>query len=426
VLDHPHSRDLARMSAVLDQLDPDVWTPVCSDLHGDACEDCGRRGLAAEQVLRIAVLKQLTGMSFDRLAFALADSMTYRGFCRLDPSMTPKRSTLADNVKRLSPETLERIHCAIVSVGRELGVEDGERVGIDSTAIEANVHHPTDSSLLYDCARKLTALVRKASEVVSLRFSNHLKRAKRRALAIANAKSMRDRRPLYRDLLDIVGWCTDYAKAAVMALRNDGRELWLADRLEHFIELTLKVHAQTVTRVFEGQTVPVSDKVLSIFEPHTDLIIKDNRGEVYGHKAFLTVSSSGLVLDLAIPRGNPADVTLAEPLVKALRDKHGITPTEAAFDGGFCSHANLSDIKQRGVEAVAFTSPRGLSVEQMTGTKERFRVLRNFRASIEGTIGWLKNVFGLRRCIFRGFASFQCYAWASVLALNLLVIARHS
>jgi IS5 family transposase len=62
----------------------------------------------------------------------------------------------------------------------------------------------------------------------------------------------------------------------------------------------------------------------------------------------------------------------------------------------------------------------------MTGTQQRFESLRRFRASIEGVIGWLKSVFGLRRCTWRGFYSFQSYCWASVLSLNLLLIARLS
>jgi IS5 family transposase len=230
-------------------------------------------------------------------------------------------------------------------------------------------------------------------------------------------------------LLKVTGFCLEYANDAVVVLkRHRGvssiKAYCYAVALEHFIDLVTKVCSQTFRRVFVGESVAPAEKIVSIFEPHTDIIIKDRRGTKYGHKVFLTVGTSGLVLDFKVLRGNPNDVTQAEPMIAALEDKHELTPTEAAFDGGFCSHANLETIKNLGVEAVAFTSPRGLSAEQMTGTKKRFDVLRRFRARIEGTIGWLKNALGLRRCTWRGFASFQSYSWASVLSLNLLVIAR--
>jgi len=430
-IDHSHARDLAGMSRVLDELPIEVFTSVEQDLCGPARSNIGRRGLAAEQVVRMLVLKQTVGVSFSQLSFALADSMSYRGFCRLGPGDgAPSKSTLQQNIKRLSAETLQTIHRAVVRVGIEGGVDDGRRVSADSTAIESNIHSPTDSSLLWDCVRRLTGLLRDASKLAPVEFCDHRRRAKRRALEIGNAKSMKARVPLYRDLLKIASRCLEYGRNALLVLAQHGAAsprqcARLTAALSHYVDVSMKVCSQTWRRVFEGETVRPDDKVVSIFEPHTDVIIKDNREPVYGHKAFLTVGRSGMVFDLMVARGNPNDATLAVSLIERLSREHGVTPTEAAFDGGFCSHANLEAIQALGVEAVAFTSPRGLTVEQMTGTHKRFRLLRRFRSAIEGTIGWLKDVFGLRRCVVEGFDSFRSYAWASVLALNLLVIARH-
>jgi len=431
LFDHAHAHDLAAMSTVLDELPNEVLALVQQDLCAAADPDVGRRGLAAEQVVRIAVLKQLTTMSYDRLSFALEDSMSYRGFCRLGPGDgAPSKSTLQQNVKRLSAETLQAIHRAVVRVGFESGVDDGHRVSADSTAIESNIHSPTDSSLLWDCVRRLTGLLRNAAKLVPVEFRDHRRRAKRRALEISNAKSMKQRMPLYRELLKVTSWCLDYARDALSMLAQHGAHspqkcARLTAALSQYIDVSAKVCSQTWRRVFGGEIVRAEDKIVSICEPHADVIIKDNREPIYGHKAFVTVGKSGMVFDLVVPRGNPNDATLAVELIKRLLHEHGVTPTEAAFDGGFCSHDNLKAIKARGVEAVAFTSPRGLTVEQMTGTRRRFNLLRRFRSAIEGTIGWLKDVFGLRRCNVEGFDSFRAYAWASVLTLNLLVIARH-
>ena len=417
------------MSQVLDQLPEQLVCGLGEDIRQQgACSERGRSGLAAEQVLRAFILKQLTGMSFAQLAFALEDSQTYRAFCRMSAGQrTPKKSTLQENIKRIKPERLEAIHRSLVDQGLESGVETGKRVVADATAIESHIHHPTDSALLWDCVNRLTTLLKRSVKVVPLDFSNHRKRAKRRVLGIAMAKSMKARTPLYKDLLQVVGYCLNYANNAVVELRRLEKSMAaqrLADELEHFIGLTNRVIDQTFRRVFLGETVAASEKLVSIFEEHTDVIVKDNREPIYGHKAFLTVGSSGLVMDLQLPRGNPSDVTFAKPLVEALHSHHRIIPEEVAFDGGFCSHENLEAIQAHGVGAVAFTSPRGLSPEKMAGTKKRFQALRRFRASVEGTIGWLKNVFGFRRCALRSFPSFVASAWVSVIAHNALLLAR--
>lgn len=418
------------MDELLSALPDEVFAAAESDLCQGARRDRGRRGMSAEQALRALVLKQLTGMSYEQLSFALDDSASYRAFCRLAPGdRAPKKSTLQGNIKKLGRLTLQSAHRAIVQLGIDRGVEDGRRVTVDSTSVESHIHHPTDSSLLLDCVEKLTSLLWKGAEIVTLRFSDHRKRAKRRALEIAVAKSMEKRVPLYKDLLRVLGFCLEYGRDAMTVLKrrrgfSAGRARALATTLEHYLVLATKVASQTFRRVIAGESVPASEKVVSIHEPHTDVIVKDNRGTVYGHKAFLTVGSSGLILDLVVPQGNPNDVTYTQPTIDALNEAHGIVPEEAAFDGGFCSHANLQELKKRGVKAVAFTAPRGLTIEQMTGSRQLFEQLRAFRACSEGTIGWLKAVFGLRRCRWRGFDSFRSYAWASVLSHNLLLISR--
>ena len=97
-----------------------------------------------------------------------------------------------------------------------------------------------------------------------------------------------------------------------------------------------------------------------------------------------------------------------------------------ALDGGFVSRDNLVRLKELGVRDVAFSKGRGLTVEEMATSPRVYRALRNFRAGIEATISWLKRSLGLRRCDWRSFPSFKTYVWSSVLAANLLVIARSS
>jgi len=198
-----------------------------------------------------------------------------------------------------------------------------------------------------------------------------------------------------------------------------------AQELEQYVYLANKVISQTERRVFHEEKVPAKQKVLSIFEPHTAIIIKDRREKNYGHKITLTGGTSGLLTDLVIEQGNPADSTLAVRMIERQKHIYGRLPRQAAFDGGFASKANLADIKNLGLTDVSFHKKRGLKVADMVKSTWVFRRLRNFRAGIEGMISFLKRAFGLRRCTWRGFPSFNAYAWASVVTANLLMIARH-
>jgi IS5 family transposase len=140
----------------------------------------------------------------------------------------------------------------------------------------------------------------------------------------------------------------------------------------------------------------------------------------------LTSGASGLVTDAVVEQGNPADASLAVRMVQRQKDLYGKPPRQVCFDGGFASRANLADIKALGVADVAFHKRCRLEIEDMVKSTWVYRRLRAFRAGIEGVISFLKRGFGLGRCLWRGFRSFQAYVQASVLACNLLTVARHA
>ena len=437
-IDPDHARELAAVSVLLEQM-PEAVKLIHEDLawRGKKRVDPtkGRHGMAAEQVLRAVVLKQMSGFSYKLLAFHLADSATYRTFCRLGfDRQPPKRATLQKNIKRLKPETLATINGMLVHQAEALGVEDGQKVRTDSTVVESNIHYPNDSTLLWDSVRVLARLMRRAQEDFGIRFTNHTRRAKRRMLNIDRAKSRKARGQLYRDLVKVTKKTVGQAESVLNALAEVvpgsiaqmAQVEALSSDLRHYVDLAGRVIWQTERRVFDNEKVPASEKLVSIFEEHTDVIIKDNRQTLYGHKLFLTSGTSGLVTDAVLEPGNPADSKLAVNMVQRQGDLYGRVPRQACFDGGFASRANLADIKALGVEDVAFHKRCRLEVSDMVKSSWVYRQLCAFRAGIEGVISFLKRGFGLRRCLWRGFQSFQAYVQASVLACNLLTVARHA
>ena len=431
---HDHADELKTISGILDD-EPEILELVLADLvDGGILDDDGREGMTAEQVLRSLVVKQMNGFSYDELAFHLADSRSYRSFCRFGfEAKMPSKSTLQRNIKKLKPETLEAVNRALVGRAVREKIERGRKVRFDCTVVETDIHEPSDSWLLWDCVRVLVRLMKQASQLAQCRFTDHSRRAKRRAMAIQNAKKESERVKLYKDLLGVAGRTVGYARQVSVTVRKDGGSdlkqialaIHVANQLDHFVSLAQRVISQTQRRVLHGEQVPAQDKVLSIFEPHTDIIIKDRRDTLYGHKVCLSAGASGMVLDCVVEKGNPADSTLAVPLVKRQKVLFGRVPRQATFDGGFASRNNLVEIKRLGVNDVVFSKGRSLEVTDMVKSVWVFRQLRKFRAGIEGIISFLKRCFGLDRCTWSGLRSFRAYAWGAIISANLLVMARH-
>jgi len=432
--DHVRARELAMMSAILDAL-PRAVALVHRDLvNGSRRTDTGREAMTAEQVLRAMIAKQRFGCSYEELAFLLADSSSVRAFCRVPLSASPPtRSTLQRNIKRVTATTWEQINSLVIADALTKKIETGRTIRSDCTVVETNIHEPSDSSLLWDCVRVLVRLMTKAKAKFATSFNSRRRRAKRRAIGILNAKSKAQRTALYRDLLKVTAETMAQAQSVLAQLRDvvctDIAGMALIQSIEQGIKATLehttRVVDQTERRVLRGESVPATEKIVSIFEPHTDIIIKDRRDTFYGHKICLTSGASGLVIDVVVEEGNPSDSTLACRTVARATSVLGRVPKQACFDGGFSSKANVADIKAMGVSDVAFSKHVGLEVTEMAKSPWVFRKLRNFRAGIEAGISFLKRTFHLDRCNWSGVDSFGAYVWGSVLSCNVLVLARH-
>jgi IS5 family transposase len=441
-LDLDHARELQTMSRLLDD-HPKIAELVLQDLRaasGSAQATRGAGGLSAEQVLRILVVKQMNGFSYRALAFHLADSRSYRTFCRLGiTDKVPTKSALNANLKSLQPATLEAINGVLLGAAQEAKVETGRTVRTDCTVVESNIHEPSDSELLWDCVRVLTRLLQQAREILGpeqAAFGNRTRRAKRRRQEIAHAKSPEQRQRAYRDLLTVTAEVYEHGSAVsellvdaqvqsrlgpMEALAAQG----IAGRFKHFLPLTQRVMDQTSRRVLEGQSVAAEEKLVSIFEEHTDIICKDRRKTFYGHKICLSSGASSMILDCKVLEGNPADSTLAKTMADRQVKIFSRPPRQIVFDGGFASKVNLSDIKGLGVKDVAFSKGPGLTIGEMVKSSWVYKRLRDFRAGIEGNISFLKRIFGLDRCCWKSWSSFQSYVWGSILSFNLLVLARH-
>jgi len=423
-------KQLEKISDILSE-NKQVLNNIFIDIAADKDHTVGRNGLNADQVLRCAVLKMLMNFTYERLEFHLSDSQSMRAFVKLDYNQNPSKSSLQANIKSISEDTWEKVNKALVKYSLDTKIETGNMTRTDATAVDTNIHKPSDSTLLQDGIRVITRIFQKTKELCpELKFSDHNRAAKKRVLNIMHAKDKK-REKAYKRLLGLarnVVHYSDQAHAQLGAYNDPDFEKkllaeHLKEQLEYNLEMLHKVMDQTRRRVLNKENVPAGEKLISFFEPHSDIIVKDRRDTHFGHKVYLTTGKSGLILDCMMPRGNPNDSSLVGEIVDRQKQTLEKTPRQISMDGGFASPNSLNKAKEAGVKDVCFAKKRNLNILDMVKSSYVYKKLRNFRAGIEAIISTMKRAFGLDRCTWRDWEGFKQYVWSSVVAFNLQIMA---
>ena len=292
----------AQLRALSNRLDrhPEILHLVADDLIDASVARVGRTGLTVESVFRCMLLKQLLRISYEQLAFHLSDSMTYRTFARLPATAMPGRSGLQSTIRRIRPETLKKVHEALSANWLKEGILSMEKIRIDSTVVASNIAPPSDSQLLNDSVRVLSRLLIKSKDItgVKIRFTDQRKPSNSLAFQIFNAKKP-GKEVLYPKLLKIVRLVLKQVDRGLEAVEVNARDtgkkkLWVS-QVEQYKDLALKVINQTERRVIQAESVHSSEKVVSLFESHTDIIVKGFRDVQYGHKINLSRERGGLI-----------------------------------------------------------------------------------------------------------------------------------
>ncbi len=427
--EHEFGKQLKRLSDLLDERASIVLPLIESDLIGRSVKNVGRCGLSVESVFRCMVLKQQLQISYDDLAFHLSDSMSYRTFARIVDGVSPKKSSLQNTIRRIKPETLEKVFQALSSEYFENSLVSLEKIRIDSTVVKSNIATPSDSQLLNDGVRVLSRLLTQSRDMtdVKIRFTDQRKAAKSLSFRIFNAKKA-EKEALYPKLLHIVSVVLKQVERGLLQVKLEGtvcesQKQWL-DQVEHYRALLLKVVDQTQRRIFQGETVSASEKIVSLFEEHTDVIVKGLRDVEYGHKINLSSDGKGFITYLAVEEGNPCDADRFTSIIHGHRSTFGEAPTSTVGDGCYASLGNVHKARELGVSRVVFSKKRGLGYREMGVKEKTFKRLRDFRAGVEGNISELKRAFGLSKARWKGYDGFKAFVWSSVITYNLVRLAR--
>jgi len=405
----------------------------------------GRRGVPAETVLRLLVLKHVRNWSYDVLEREVRANLVYRDFTRVGGGKAPDAKTMGRWGLALGPEVLKQIHERMVRIAQDHGVTAGRRMRVDTTVVETNIHHPTDSTLLGDGVRVLTRIMKKIRNIAGTagtKLRDRTRSVKLRLLEIGRVA--RSKGPVrqdrlmqhYRRLLDATSRMVGQAKRfseeiaqGVKRSRSFSKQLALKGlrrQLDDMMPRVKQVMKQTRARIFQGNTRS-EDKLLSLFEPSTEVIRKGKAGKPneFGKMVKLQEAENQIVVDYEVYARRPNDSDILVAAIDAHRALLGRTPRLVAADAAFYSNKNEAAAKAKGVKRVCIPNRSSKSAERKREQKKRwFRNGQKWRTGCEGRISVVKRRHGLDRCRYKGFVGMQRWVGLGIIADNIVNIGR--
>ena len=402
----------------------------------------GRNSTPVEVILRMLVVKRLYGTSYEETERQVSDSLRLRQFCRVYLNAVPDDTTLIRWANLIQPKTLEKFNQRIVQLAIERKVTGGRKMRTDGTVVESNIHPPSDGRLLADSVRVLArsvargqSILNAAQQKVQEEFEDFTQTAKGLARQIGETlRSQKEAaqaagRQQYEKLLAITCQTIDWAVQTQQQLQKQSQQKakQLAETLNTFIPRARQVIDQATRRVLKGEQVPATEKIVSIFEEHTDIIRrgKEAKPVEYGHKLWLNEVEGGIVSHYRILDGNPSDEQQWKPSLKAHIQTFQHPPIQASADRGLSSDPNETLAHDLGVRYVVIPK-RGYRSKACLKHEHKawFVKGRHWHAGVEGRISVLKRAHGLGRCLNHGETGFQGWVGWGVIAGNLAVLGR--
>ena len=403
----------------------------------------GRPGMPLWTAFVCGVVRLDLNIDYDRLLELLNQHMTIRellGHGEFDRSLYHFQ-TLKDNVRLFTPELLDEINQLIVSAGHDLvKKKDGEalRGRCDSFVVETDVHFPTDINLLFDAMRKVITLTAQWCERLDLsdwrqhRYNvRHVKRLMRTAQNRKRSKAKSEEQKAksaalivaaHQDYLGIAERYLTKAQATLdmFAQRGYTNELDVVARLEieGFMQHALRQIDQTRRRAIHGERIPHAEKIVSIFEPHTEWINKGKAGVPVelGVKVCILEDQHQFILHHQVMEKTTDDQVTVSMVTEAKKRFPDLNA--CSFDKGFHSPDNQSELQEH-LEFVAL--PRKGKLSQQAREREEseeFIKARRAHSAVESAINALE-VHGLDMCPDHGINGFKRYVALAVVARNI-------
>lgn len=399
----------------------------------------GRPSTPVEVILRLLVVKRLYRWSYEEVEHFVSDSLVLRQFCRVYLEKVPDDTTLLRWANVIEPATLEALNERVVALARGLKVTRGRKLRLDSTVVETTIHHPSDSSLLADGVRVLSRLLRRAKRALGATaarlgpaaFRTRTRSARRLIQSLHRLGRRKGGAALpavqqaYARLIAVARKTRGQAMrvCSILRTRRAAAARHLREQLETVLPRLERALLQTERRILRGETVPAGAKIVSLFEPHTQIIVRHKAGKPveFGRKLWLEEVEGGIVSGWKLLTTPGPDGPHLMPSLAAHRQRFGRMPRLVAADRGVFSPSNLTQAQALGVQRVAIPAT-GRSHPSERGQTERQRWFRRgfrFRAGIEGRISVLQRAYGLDRCRDHGEAGMGRWIGWGIVTANL-------
>jgi len=374
----------------------------------------------------------------------VADSLKWRKFCHLPLSgKVPDDKTLIKLTGRYGEEVVRRVHAAVVKQAVEAKVIRGRKMRVDTTVVESNIHHPTDTGLMADGVRVVTRTVRKIKKVFLLKtkFRNRTRAMKRRMMILVKflkgktEKAKEGFRKKKEEVLSIAESVWGEALKVVGELNSGSAVVkegaaktalvLLPGELKRWVELLKRVLDQT--REVLGGNVHIPNRLVSLFDEGARPIQKGKMfpKTEFGRKVKVQEAEKGVVTDYEVHEGNPPDQPMLEPSVKKHEEIFGHAPMQVAADRGFHKAGQDDRLHEMGVKSVSIPVRGNKDGHRRRTEKSRwFRRLQRWRAGGEAKISLLKRKYGWRRTVVRGNVSTGIAVGWGVIAHNIVTLSR--
>lgn len=405
---------------------PEIVEIVASDFSGKESKRLGRQDRpTVEQILRGALYKEMKGLTYRELEYAQYDSRICALFVKLEDRTPISFSVWQKYISMIRAETLDRVIIAINKVAQAEGLEDFSKARCDATGVETNIHYPTNNSLMWDCIKTFDRLLMKLREESggAITVRRYKKQAKKHYGKINNTKSEEKRKELFEKQLKLLRTSINQAERAVATLTLHCGEAarMPTGEISALLPKAEKVYAMTYRHEILGEKVPNEEKLFSIYEAHTDIIVKGGREALFGHKVNLTTGRSPLIIDCKILDGNPSDTRAYGGVINRIKEHYGVVPRDMTTDGGYASLANQQAAQQAGIVNIVFNKIVG-SLKNLTSSLNMETRLKKWRSGMEAVISNLKRGFDIFRCDWKTRAHFDAKVYWSVIAYNIRVM----
>ena len=405
----------------------------------------GRRGTPPEVVLRLLLLKHIRNWSYGVLEREVRANLVYRDFTRVGAAKAPDAKTMGRWGVALGPERIEMLHERVVQIARDNRVVEGRKMRLDTTVVETNIHYPTDSSLLGDGARVLLRAMKRIAQIAcqqGAQFRDRSRSVTRRILELGRVTRTRggpNRERLqqgYAKLFAVVGRVVGQAKRFSTEIAQGVKQSTdviqqaslaaLRKELDTIVPRVQQVIRQAKQRVFGGD-IHVREKLVSIFEPATEVIRKGKASKPteFGKMVKIQEAENQIITDYAVYAKRPSDSELVVSAIESHQRKMGRVPRLVAGDAAFYSAQNEAAAHDKGVQRVCIPNRSTKSAERKKEQKKRwFKQGQKWRTGCEGRISVLKRRHGLRRCLYKGDTGMRRWVGLGVIADNLTHIGK--